>query len=109
MSIVFDFNIGLDNFVGTDPNVWFVCAMGVGTVFVGLICLIIVCKLLSVLVRGNDNKQEQAAAPIVAPAAPAPQQPIENKQELLAAISAAVAEELGTDVSGIRITSFKKL
>ena len=105
---MFDFNIGLDNFSNGDTNVAFVCAMGIITVFVGLICLIFVCKLLGMLVKGNSEQPQAQAAPIVAPA-PVCEQPIENKQELLAAISAAVAEELGTDINGIRILSFKKL
>lgn len=81
----------------------FVCAMGVGTVFVGLICLIIICSVIGAFYRIGTKKKEVAP---VAPAAPAV---IENKQEILAAVSAAIAEELGTDVSAIRITSFKKL
>lgn len=86
----------------------FVCAMGMGTVFVGLICLIIICKIIGFFC--NIGKKEQtAAAPAVAAAAPAVVDSIPNKQELIAAVSAAVAEELGTDVSAIRITSFKKL
>ena len=32
-----------------------------------------------------------------------------KQEEIIAAVSAAIAEELGTDVSAIRITSFKKL
>ncbi len=103
---MFDFNIGVDNFANS--NVAFVCAMGIGTVFVGLICLIIVCKLLGWFVKGNEETAQQVSAPIVAPA-PVVEQPIENKQELLAAVSAALAEELGTDVNGIRVISFKKL
>ncbi len=86
----------------------FVCAMGIGTVFVGLICLIIICKIVGLFC--NIGKKEQtAAAPAVAAATPAVADSIPNKQELIAAVSAAVAEELGTDVSAIRITSFKKL
>ncbi|MBQ1231570.1 MAG: OadG family protein [Clostridia bacterium] len=81
----------------------FVCAMGIGTVFVGLICLIIICSVIGAFCRIGTKKKEVAP---VAPAAPAV---IENKQEILAAVSAAIAEELGTDVSAIRITSFKKL
>ena len=104
---MFDFNISLNNLKMEDPSVLFVCAMGIGTVFVGLICLILVCKLLGWLVK-DKAKEEPKMAPIIAPVAVA-EQPIENKQELLAAISAALAEELGTDVSGIRIISFKKL
>ncbi len=102
-----DFNIGLDNFSNSDQNVLFVCAMGIGTVFVGLILLIFVCKVMGLLV---GNKSNETPAPTQAPVvAPVAEQPIENKQELIAAISAAVAEELGTDVSGIRIHSIKKL
>ena len=81
----------------------FVCAMGVGTVFVGLICLIIICSVIGAFCRIGTKKKEVAP---VAPAAPAV---IENKKEILAAVSAAIAEEIGTDVSAIRITSFKKL
>ena len=81
----------------------FVCAMGIGMVFVGLICLIIICSVIGAFCRIGTKKKEVAP---VAPAAPAV---IENKQEILAAVSAAIAEELGTDASAIRITSFKKL
>ncbi len=79
----------------------FVCAMGIGTVFLGLICLIIICSIIGAFCRIGQKKAVTAA-----PAAP---EKIENKQEILAAVSAAIAEELGTDVSAIRITSFKKL
>ncbi len=101
-----DFNIGIDNFVNGDTNVWFVCAMGVGTVFIGLICLILLCKLMILFRKSNEKVQEEAP---VLPVQQAVAQPIENKEELIAAISAAVAEELGTDVNGIRIVSFKRL
>ncbi len=102
-----DFNIGLENFANLEHSALFVCAMGLGTVFVGLILLIFVCKVMGLLVgKNSDETPAPAPAPVVAPVA---EQPIENKQELIAAISAAVAEELGTDVSGIRIHSIKKL
>ena len=100
---MFDFsNISFDNFSQTQPNVFFIVLMGIGTVFVGLICLIVVCKLFSLFFAGKSGAQPSQPATAV-------QQPPENKQEILAAVSAAVAEELGTDVNGIRITSFKKL
>ncbi|MBE6717929.1 MAG: hypothetical protein E7574_01565 [Ruminococcaceae bacterium] len=34
---------------------------------------------------------------------------IENKQEIIAAVCAAVAEENGTNISAIRVISFRKL
>lgn len=84
------------------PN-WFVICLGVGTVFVGLICIIIICKIMSVFC---GIRKEEAPAPAAAPAAAVP---IENRQEILAAVTAVAAEEMGTDVSAIRVLSFKKL
>ena len=103
-----DFNIGLENFTSGEHNVLFVCAMGIGTVFIGLILLIFVCKLVGYVTAGSSSsQQEPEKQPVVA--SPVVDQTIENKQELLAAISVAIAEELGTDVTGIRIHSIKKL
>ena len=85
----------------------FVCFMGIGTVFVGLICIIIVCKIVSGIIRLSEKapaKETAEATPV--PAAPAE---IPDKQRLIAAVSAAIAEELGTDVSALRIISFKKI
>ena len=82
----------------------FVCLMGMGTVFFGLICLIVLTTVMGKIVGGHAAP---AAAPAVIPTAPAAAEP--NRQELVAAVSAAIAEELGTDITGIRIVSMKKL
>ena len=66
----------------------FVCLMGMGTVFFGLICLIALTYLMSAVV-GRGKK----AAPAPVPAAP--QTAGEVTPELVAAVSAALAEELG--------------
>lgn len=88
------------------PN-WFVICLGMGTVFVGLISIIILCKILGALCgSGKADKSEKAES---APAASAASAVIENRQEILAAVTAAAAEEMGTDVSAIRVLSFKKL
>jgi len=98
------------------PNMLFVAAMGVCTVMIGLICIIVLCSLMSALFRrfgdGEENKAKAAApaAPAAAPAAAAPVSvAIPNRGELLAAITAAVAEELGTDVQRIRVHSLKRI
>lgn len=83
-----------------------VVLLGIGTVFVGLICIVILCTIMGKIVP-LLTKKEEAAAP-AAPAAPVPA-PIPNRQELVAAISCVMAEELGTDVKYIRIVSLKKL
>ena len=101
---------------GTMP-IMNVVLLGLGTVFVGLICIVILCVLMGKVVRLLENKGENAvlmapAAPAapVAPAAPAaPVDTISNRGELVAAISCCLAEELGTDVSAIRILSLKKI
>ena len=90
------------------PNT-FVVAMGIGTVFFGLICIIILSSLMSAICTklGKKNAAAPAAAPAV-PAAPAVDV-IPNRQAMIAAISAAVAEDMGTDPAGIRIMSVKKM
>ena len=86
----------------------FVVVLGVGTVFVGLICIIILCKIVGFFC-GSAKKNENTTAVSAVNTAPVANQPIQNKQEIIAAVSAAIAEELGTDVSAIRILSFKKI
>ena len=64
------------------------------------------------MVMGKIVRPGSGSAPAVQ-AAPAPVVPAAqdttNRQELIAAVSAALAEELGTDVSAIRVLSFRKL
>ena len=94
-------------------NSGFVVAMGLGTVFFGLICIILVCKIMSFFV-GLTQKPESAANKAVntnaaAPAANTAPEAIPSRPELAAAIAAAIAEYTGKDISGIRILSIKKL
>ena len=93
-----------------EVNNAFVVVLGISVVFIGLIAIILLCKIMSAVCSLADKKQ--TANTVTAPtAAPAVQtaQPIANRQEIIAAVSAAVAEELGTDISAIRILSFKKI
>ena len=83
----------------------FVCLMGMGTVFFGLICLIVLTMVMGKIVGGHAA----AAAVPATVAAPAAAAAEPNRQEVVAAVSAAIAEELGTDITGIRIVSMKKL
>jgi len=75
--------------------------MGLGVVFVGLICIIAICFVMSVLVRRLEKKpvpEEKPSEPMAA-----------SHGELSAAIAVAVAEALGTNPDGIRIVSIKKI
>lgn len=92
---------------GTMP-VGHVILLGVGIVFVGLICIVVLCSLMGAVMRlvtGKEKKEPEAVSPAAAPAAPQ----IPNRGELVAAIAAVAAEELGTDISAIRIVSLKKI
>ncbi len=90
-----------------EPSNAFVVALGMGTVFTGLVCIVILCTIMSAICRKFIVKAPEAPAP--AASAPAPKKvQIANKGEFVAAIAAAIAEETGEDVSGIRILSIKQ-
>ena len=92
------------------PNNLFVVLMGIGTVFFGLICIIVLCMAMSAVCRSMGGAAPVVAAPAPAVAVPAGRNDaIPNRQAMIAAISAAIAEDMGTDISGIRILSVKKL
>ena len=92
---------------GEDISNLFVVIMGLGVVFVGLLSIVILTTIMSAVIRSFEGKKKEAA-PAAAPAAVAAA-PIANRGELVAAIAACVAEDLGTDVSGIRIVSIKNV
>ena len=85
---------------------WFVVVMGLGTVFVGLISIIIIItitsKIISLLPKEKPIAPVKSAQPVAAPASPSE---IPNREEFVA----AVAEDLGTEISKIQILSIKKL
>ena len=82
-----------------------VVAMGIGTVFIGLVAIVIICKIMSVILAPKtSNVEEVKTAPVTNDNAV-----IENRQEIIAAVAAVIAEELGTDVEALKIHSFKKI
>ena len=90
----------------TISEMLFVVGLGFGTVFVGLIAIIILCKIVSFFCKGtnkNTTTKQSVSVPTVIP------QKIENRQEIIAAVTAAIAEELGTDIKALRVLSFKKI
>lgn len=86
----------------------FVCLMGICTVFIGLVCIIALVSVMSVICTRTDKAMNKRAipAPAAAPAA-APSSAV--TPEMVAAVSAVIAEEMGTSVDAIRIVSMKKL
>ena len=87
--------------------IWLVVVMGLGIVFFGLICIIILSTLMSAIIRLTEKNKPQTAP--AAPAVQASEMTADEKGRVIAAISCAVAEELGTSVEAIRIKSIKKV
>ncbi len=96
-----------------EPSIPQVVLMGLITVFIGLICLIIIIKIMGAIINAVTGNKAPAAAPApAAPAAPAPAPapaPRAGNQQLVAAIAAAIAEEMGEDVDHIKILSIRRL
>ncbi len=104
---MFESIVAKATFVGSSAEIPYTVLIGISAVFAGLICIIIMCKAIGLFCR--KPKAESNTAPARATPAVSAPKVIENRQEIVAAVSAAVAEELGTDVSAIRILSFKKI
>lgn len=93
----------------------FVTLMGIGTVFFGLICIIVLTTIMGSVLK--SNAKPAAPAPAAAPKAAAskaaaPAAPVVNtakEQEILAAVIAAVTEDLGPSASRMQITSINKI
>ncbi len=108
----------LESFVLSD---WMVAGLGLAAVFIGLVCIIALCTIVSkltMLVNNTDKlagkaDASSATAPAPASAAPsavgAPAADIVNKEQVVAAIAAAIAEDMGTDVKALRILSLKRV
>ena len=86
-------------------NVFVVC-MGVGTVFLGLVLIILICKTVGFFCK-IFVKSEKPKAPDL----PKVSNELSGakRQEIIAAVTAACAEEMGTDISALRVVSFRKL
>ena len=80
----------------------FVVLMGLGTVFAGLLCIILLVTLMSWVCA-------RTSAPKTVPQMPAAPASDAVTPAMMAAVAAAIAEDMGTDVSAIRIVSMKKV
>jgi len=89
----------------------FVVLFGIGVVFFGLICIIVLTSIMGkIMVALGKNAPAPAPAAAAPAAAPAPRAPVlDAAPEVIAAITAALAEEPGISSHGVNITSIKKL
>ena len=89
----------------TDPNMGVVAGLGMGTVFAGLIVMVILLSIMNAIFSRIEPKGQ--SQPELKTAVAATDEKMD--EETVAAVSAAIAEVLGRDVSGIRITSIEKV
>ena len=87
----------------------FVVLMGMGTVFIGLICIVLICNLMSIVIRAFVKEDKKTVAPAAPVNNSAPQLNPAEKEKVVAGICACIAEELETDCSNIKVVSFKRL
>ena len=87
--------------------------MDYSTIGFAVAAVIAVAEAIALLKRRNPEQSAAPAAPAApasaAPASAAPAAADTPSQEVVAAVSAALAEELGTDITRIRILSIQKL
>ena len=81
-----------------------VMVLGMGTVFVGLIMLILLTKLMSAVIGKGKGVEQTKAAPVAA----APAAGISDRKALDAAIAVAIATYMGNEPEGLRIHSIKR-
>ncbi len=84
------------------PN-WFAVLMGIGTVFVGLISIIIICLITGVICGASKKQKETPVGSM------AQKDGRVTNREMIAAVCAVCAEEMGTDVNHLKVVSFKKI
>ena len=90
-----------------EPSIGMVVLLGIGIVFIGLICLVALLAIMNAIFSKVKVESKPAATPVAA--APTPSSDEKPDEQTVAAISAAVAEALGKGVEAIRITSIKKV
>ncbi len=91
-------------------NPWLVTLLGVATVFIGLVALILLVKLMGAAVKDKKTK----AGSVIEKNEPSLKAEDEllagpQRREVIAAISAALAVYMGTDMSGLRIRSIRRV
>ncbi len=99
-----------DLYIMGEISTAFVTILGMGTTFFGLICIIILSLVMSFFCRiGKRTETNEKSTVQSTVNTPKANTQIANKGEFVAAISAAIAEDMGTDISAIRILSIKKI
>ena len=84
----------------------FVCLMGMGTTFVGLICIIFLTMLMGKVMQKLEKPEPPKAAPVPA----APTVPADGlTAEVRIAILAALQQELGFDLARVSSIDIRRI
>lgn len=84
-----------------EPSNLLVVSLGMGTVFFGLICLIVICMITSSVCRLFEKRDKEEKVLLA--------EDVPKKQEIVAAVCAVIAEETGADAKNIKVLSFKRI
>ena len=94
-------------------NTLIVPLVGLAVVFVGLVVLIAIVKLMGVICGFVIGRRAETSGSVsssrIEADGNAQKLTGESRRELIAVISAAIAETIGTDAAGLRIKSIKKI
>ena len=80
--------------------------LGIGIVFCGLVVIILVCSLMGALAKEKPAVESAVAQP---EEAVEPKVVIEAEPEVVVALSAVIAEDMGVDATDFRIISIEKI
>mgnify|MGYP001766979701 CR=1 FL=1 len=91
------------------PQMTTVLVLGLGIVFIGLALIICLIWVMSTIVKAFTKKKADKPAEIPAEVPATKDEPITDRQQIVAAVSAVIAQVMGKDVKGVRIVSFKRV
>ena len=94
----------------TQISGWGVMALGMGVVFLGLVSLVYISQFMSILCKAASQKRKTAVPALkgsIPATAAAELAPIANKPQFTAAVATAIALQMGTEPSGLRIHSIR--
>jgi len=86
--------------------------LGMASIFASLICIVFLFYGIEALIRRrkeSDTSDTTVSAPNVSDAKPVSSAPIADRQKIIAAACAVIAEELGEDVRNLKVVSFKRI
>ena len=81
--------------------------LGIGIVFCGLVVIILVCYLMGILAKEKPVADTTVAQPVAEPVEQ--KVVIEAEPEVVVALSAVIAEDMGVDATDFRIISIEKI